>query len=408
MKDNVGLKCMFCGRGSDDENISMVIKSSQKLANGENAIICDKCINKGSIAVKKITYKFLKEDTEEYTPSKIYNRLNDYVIGQEAAKKILSVAVYNHMKRISNPDKHIKKSNILMVGPSGSGKTLLAKTLADIMNVPFVITDATSLTEAGYSGEDVENILVKLLLSSNNNLEKAQRGVVFIDEIDKLAKADRRKNEKNPTKDGVQYSLLKLIEGSNIAINLPTGNPALKKQVMFDTSNVLFICGGAFDGMLEEEKEKSIGFGADLSTENIEKDLDNDTLKQYGMQTEFIGRLPIHVQLKELTLEEMVAILTEPKNSIIKEYQELMSIDNVDLKFTEDALKEIAKTAIDNKVGARGLRSIIEDIMTDIMFNAPDDEQPREIIITKDTLKTREPVIKYIDSVEENITVYDY
>ena len=399
-------KCSFCNRTIDDVEILIRSKTSNK------TYICDKCINLGLEKYQNMK-QFMKlldtststsTSTSKFTPRTIYDKLNEYIIGQDDAKKILSVAIYNHQKRIIDHTGKIKKSNILIAGPSGSGKTLLAKTIADIIDVPFAIADATSLTEAGYVGDDVESILQKLILAANGDIARAEKGIVFIDEIDKLAssKSRAKAGNRNPTSDGVQFALLKLIEGSTIAINQPDSNRMAKNKIMFDTTNVLFICGGAFEGLFDRKETKSIGFNASLSTLEDEKEVNTDNLKNYGMKSEFIGRLPIRVKLNELTKQDLVKILKEPKNSIVSEYKELFSQDGIDLEITDDALLMIADIAIDTKIGARGLRTIMEDIMMDIMFEAPDHPDYNKIVITEDTIKTKAPIIYTTENIDSD------
>ena len=339
---------------------------------------------------------------EENTPKQIKQLLDESIIGQDAAKKTLAVAMYNHYKRLNfasrknNPVTTISKSNILMIGPSGSGKTLLAQTIAEILNVPFTIVDATSLTETGYVGGDVESILASLLRSCDYNIERAKYGIVFIDEIDKIA---RRANSfaRNTTRDisgeGVQQALLKILEGTIVNIPSEFGKP----QIQLDTSNILFICGGAFEGieyLSNEKKPNQIGFNSDLNNSEANTTshtIDSQDIMKYGIIPELVGRLPIIVQLEALKEEEMVRILTEPKNSIIQQYKELLRYDNVKLDFTDEALLEIAKLTMKNNTGARGLRSIIEDVMENIMFEIPSDKTIRRCTVTKDTIFNKIP-----------------
>ncbi|MBF1327856.1 MAG: ATP-dependent Clp protease ATP-binding subunit ClpX [Megasphaera micronuciformis] len=388
-------RCSFCGRTQDDV---------KKLIAGPGVYICDECIN----VAQTILDDELEEEEEAPafemkelpTPHEIKKNLDDYVIGQEAAKKTLSVAVYNHYKRLqsnSNKDKddvELQKSNIVMVGPTGSGKTLLAQTLAKFLDVPFAIADATSLTEAGYVGEDVENCLLKLIQAADFDIAKAERGIIYIDEIDKIA----RKSE-NPsiTGEGVQQALLKILEGTEANVP-PQGGRKHPHQEMLqiDTTNILFICGGAFDGIdktiRSRRTEKNMGFGADIhkkneeSVEELLKEIIPTDLQKFGLIPELIGRLPVLVTLNPLDEEAMIHILTEPKNALVKQYQKMLGMDDVKLTFTDDALKAIAEEALRRKTGARGLRSIIERIMLDVMFDAPSRKDVEECIVTKESV----------------------
>ena len=392
-------RCSFCGRTQDDV---------KKLIAGPGVYICDECIN----VAQTILDDELEEEEEAPafemkelpTPHEIKKNLDDYVIGQEAAKKTLSVAVYNHYKRLqsnSNKDKddvELQKSNIVMVGPTGSGKTLLAQTLAKFLDVPFAIADATSLTEAGYVGEDVENCLLKLIQAADFDITKAERGIIYIDEIDKIArKSENPSITRDVSGEGVQQALLKILEGTEANVP-PQGGRKHPHQEMLqiDTTNILFICGGAFDGIdktiRSRRTEKNMGFGADIhkkneeSVEELLKEIIPTDLQKFGLIPELIGRLPVLVTLNPLDEEAMIHILTEPKNALVKQYQKMLGMDDVKLTFTDDALKAIAEEALRRKTGARGLRSIIERIMLDVMFDAPSRKDVEECIVTKESV----------------------
>ena len=392
-------RCSFCGRTQDDV---------KKLIAGPGVYICDECIN----VAQTILDDELEEEEEAPafemkelpTPHEIKKNLDDYVIGQEAAKKTLSVAVYNHYKRLqsnSNKDKddvELQKSNIVMVGPTGSGKTLLAQTLAKFLDVPFAIADATSLTEPGYVGEDVENCLHKLIQAADFDIAKAERGIIYIDEIDKIArKSENPSITRDVSGEGVQQALLKILEGTEANVP-PQGGRKHPHQEMLqiDTTNILFICGGAFDGIdktiRSRRTEKNMGFGADIhkkneeSVEELLKEIIPTDLQKFGLIPELIGRLPVLVTLNPLDEEAMIHILTEPKNALVKQYQKMLGMDDVKLTFTDDALKAIAEEALRRKTGARGLRSIIERIMLDVMFDAPSRKDVEECIVTKESV----------------------
>ncbi len=397
--------CSFCGKA---------VYEVKKLVSGRNVCICDECINLCNDIMADDNRREISKDAAKLpTPSQIYAYLNDYIIGQDTAKRTLAVAVYNHFKRhtvAATTNVEIQKSNVLLIGSTGTGKTLFAQTLARILDVPFAIADATTLTEAGYVGDDVESVLTRLLQNANFDVERASRGIIYIDEIDKISrKSENPSLTRDVSGEGVQQALLKLIEGT--IANVPAGGAGRKHPgeatVQLDTSKILFICGGAFDGLNKiignrTCERRGIGFGAHVESaeerknKNFLKDVEPEDLVKFGIIPELIGRLPVITTLQELDEDALVKILTEPKNAVVKQFAAMLEMDNVKLNITEDGLRAIAKMAVARKTGARGLRSILERVLMQPMFDAPDKEDLAEIVIDADVVDGKKPPVEIL------------